>query len=177
MILLLTILWLERPYDKAWIETAYDHLPQYTREIEACHKLIVKEAPGGVPSRHAQNGGSTAYGLGQFLNSTWKGTNIKKTSDGVKQISAMIIYCHNRYGGVAKALKAHYVKGWYMNMNTDVRLLLHQNFGAISIGNRASGGGPPQSPTIGGTAGLRWSQAGLGGHYGWPGAVVLGGVG
>lgn len=37
---------------------------------------------------HAQNRRSTAYGLYQFLNSTWKGTGIQKTSDPSLQIEA-----------------------------------------------------------------------------------------
>lgn len=37
---------------------------------------------------HAQNRSSTAYGIFQFLNSTWKGTGIAKTSDPRLQVEA-----------------------------------------------------------------------------------------
>lgn len=37
---------------------------------------------------HAQNRSSSAYGIFQFLNSTWKGTGIQKTSDPGLQIEA-----------------------------------------------------------------------------------------
>ena len=46
----------------------------------------------------AQNPTSTAYGLCQFLNSTWKGTGYTKTSDPKIQIEACLVYVKNRYG-------------------------------------------------------------------------------
>ena len=106
-VVLQSVAW--NPY---WISQAYDRLPQYKRERDDLHWLIMREG-GGNPSRHAQNPRSTAYGLGQFLDATWAGTNIAKTSDGIKQISAMIIYCHNRYGSVAKAKAFWKARRWY----------------------------------------------------------------
>ena len=41
---------------------------------------------------NAQNPTSTAYGIPQFLDSTWAGTGIAKTSDGYRQIDAGLIY-------------------------------------------------------------------------------------
>ncbi len=46
----------------------------------------------------AQNPSSTAYGIPQFLDSTWAGTGIAKTSNGFRQIDAGLIYLDNRYG-------------------------------------------------------------------------------
>ena len=47
---------------------------------------------------NAQNPSSTAYGIAQFLDSTWAGTGIAKTSDGYRQIDAGLIYIENRFG-------------------------------------------------------------------------------
>lgn len=52
----------------------------------------------------AQNPTSTAYGIAQFLNSTWKGTGYTKSSDPVIQIKAGIIYIRNRYRTPSRAL-------------------------------------------------------------------------
>jgi len=45
----------------------------------------------------SQNPTSTAYGLGQFLNSTWQGTGYTKTDDPQVQIMATIEYIADRY--------------------------------------------------------------------------------
>ena len=103
---------LSLPYSQSWIGIAYERLPHYPREHSHVHKLIMWESAGN-PSRHLQNPRSTAYGLGQFLNATWAGTGIRKTADGIKQISALIIYCHNRYGSVARACRFWQKRRWY----------------------------------------------------------------
>lgn len=64
----------------------------------AAISLIDKESdcrPG------AQNNSSTAYGIGQFLNSTWglKYVGCTKTSDPVKQLLCMKKYVDGRHGG------------------------------------------------------------------------------
>ena len=61
----------------------------------------------------AQNKRSTAYGMFQFLDSTWKGTGISKTSDPIQQTEAGCIYIKNRYGTPQKALDFHLRSGWY----------------------------------------------------------------
>lgn len=62
---------------------------------------------------NAQNRTSTAFGLGQFLNQTWAGTGIAKTSDPKQQIEAMLIYVKNRYSTPQRAW-SHWVKyHWY----------------------------------------------------------------
>ncbi len=52
---------------------------------------------------NAQNPTSTAYGLGQFLDSTWAMTGISKTSDPWAQAKAMMIYISQVYGSPANA--------------------------------------------------------------------------
>lgn len=61
----------------------------------------------------AQNDHSTAYGIGQFLNSTWKLVGYKKSSDPYKQIDAMIKYIDVSYGNPKKAEQFKRKKGWY----------------------------------------------------------------
>jgi len=60
-----------------------------------------------------QNPNSTAYGIGQFLNTTWAGTGYSKTSDPKTQILAMYAYIKLSYGSPANAWKFHQANGWY----------------------------------------------------------------
>jgi hypothetical protein len=62
---------------------------------------------------NAQNPGSTAYGIPQFLNSTWGGTGIAKTSDGYRQIDAGLIYIDKAYGSPCGAWSHSRSTGWY----------------------------------------------------------------
>jgi hypothetical protein len=73
-------------------------------------KLWGKES-GWNPN--AQNPSSTAYGIPQFLDSTWAGTGIAKTSDGYRQIDAGLIYIDNRYGSPCGAWSHSQSTGWY----------------------------------------------------------------
>jgi len=61
----------------------------------------------------AQNPHSTAYGLGQFLNSTWKTVDCVKTSDPYKQIDCTIKYVKARYKHPTLALQYHNKYNWY----------------------------------------------------------------
>jgi multidrug efflux pump subunit AcrA (membrane-fusion protein) len=61
----------------------------------------------------AQNPTSTAYGIPQFLNSTWASTGIAKTSDGYRQIDAGLIYIENRYGSPCGAWSHSQANNWY----------------------------------------------------------------
>jgi len=72
---------------------------------------IVKRESGFNPV--AQNPKSTAFGLFQFLDSTWQGTGIPKTEDPNSQIAAGLQYIKNRYGSPTKALSFHNKKGYY----------------------------------------------------------------
>jgi hypothetical protein len=73
-------------------------------------KLWGKES-GWNPN--AQNPTSTAYGIAQFLDSTWAGTGIAKTSDGYRQIDAGLIYIEKRYGSPCGAWAHSQSTGWY----------------------------------------------------------------
>jgi hypothetical protein len=62
---------------------------------------------------NAQNPTSTAYGIPQFLDSTWAGTGIAKTSDGYRQIDAGLIYIEQRYGSPCAAWGHSQANNWY----------------------------------------------------------------
>lgn len=76
---------------------------------DAYDQLVMKES-GWNPN--AQNPTSTAYGIGQFLDSTWKGYGAK-TSDPKLQIGYMLDYITQRYGDPQKALQFHLKNNWY----------------------------------------------------------------
>ncbi|MCW2538198.1 MAG: uncharacterized protein JWQ26_3897, partial [Modestobacter sp.] len=61
----------------------------------------------------AQNPTSTAFGIPQFLDSTWAGTGIAKTTDGYRQIDAGLIYIDSRYGSPCGAWSHSKSTGWY----------------------------------------------------------------
>lgn len=61
----------------------------------------------------AQNPTSTAFGIAQFLNGTWAGTGIQKTTNPLRQILAGLIYIHNRFGTPSQALAFHSANNWY----------------------------------------------------------------
>ncbi|SDX39569.1 Transglycosylase SLT domain-containing protein [Geodermatophilus africanus] len=79
-------------------------------QFSCLEKLWGKES-GWNPN--AQNPTSTAYGIPQFLNSTWASTGIAKTSDGYRQIDAGLIYIENRYGSPCGAWSHSQANGWY----------------------------------------------------------------
>lgn len=79
-------------------------------EVQAWYTLGMKESGW---NNHAQNPTSTAYGIGQFLDSTWAGYGIPKTSDPRKQVLAMARYIKARYGSPSRALSFHYSHNWY----------------------------------------------------------------
>jgi hypothetical protein len=61
----------------------------------------------------AQNPKSTAFGLGQFLNSTWGIVGYTKSEDPEIQIMATIEYVSKRYGDPKDAWKFHLKNRWY----------------------------------------------------------------
>lgn len=61
----------------------------------------------------ADNPKSTAFGIGQFLDSTWALVDSKKTNDPYTQIDAMIDYVNLIYGDGCKAWDFRAYKGWY----------------------------------------------------------------
>lgn len=110
------------PYSKeldAALSYAMERINKATRNVhertlssqrDAIHKIVKKES-GGNP--RAQNPRSTAYGSFQFLNSTWKGVGIKKTSCIGCQAEAGLYYILFRYKSPSRALDHHNRKGWY----------------------------------------------------------------
>lgn len=64
-------------------------------------------------SNTEQNDRSTAYGLGQFLNSTWDIVGCTKTSNSYKQIDCTIKYIEKVYGTPKKAIVFHNIHHWY----------------------------------------------------------------
>jgi hypothetical protein len=79
-------------------------------ELAAWYQLGMKESGW---NNNAQNPTSTAYGIGQFLNSTWGGYGIPKTSDPSQQVEAMARYIKARYGSPSRALSFHLSHNWY----------------------------------------------------------------
>ncbi|MGY2003476.1 aggregation-promoting factor C-terminal-like domain-containing protein [Blastococcus sp. SYSU DS1024] len=77
----------------------------------SCLESLWGKESGWNPN--AQNPRSTAYGIAQFLDSTWAGTGIAKTSDGYRQIDAGLIYINNRYGSPCGAWAHSQSTGWY----------------------------------------------------------------
>jgi len=61
----------------------------------------------------AQNPTSTAYGIGQFLDSTWATVGAKKTSDPSQQISAMYNYIYDKYKTPEAAWQHEQQYNWY----------------------------------------------------------------
>lgn len=78
---------------------------------------------GGIPvncdwtkRNTAQNPSSTAYGIGQFLDSTWKLVGCKKTSDPYTQVNCMVDYIDRASGNFknpSQAVKFHKLNNWY----------------------------------------------------------------
>lgn len=61
---------------------------------------------------YAQNPGSSAYGIAQFLDGTWAPYGAK-TSDPFQQINYGLQYIRDRYGSPTSALRFHDRKNWY----------------------------------------------------------------
>ena len=77
----------------------------------SCLNQLWQAESGWNPN--AQNPTSSAYGIPQFLDATWAGTGIAKTSDPYRQIDAGLIYIKNRYGSPCAAWAFHQANNWY----------------------------------------------------------------
>lgn len=77
---------------------------------ESFNNIIYEESKWDC---NAQNPYSTAYGCGQFLDSTWEDTGYEKTSDPEIQILATIRYISNRYKTPERAWRFWQEKRWY----------------------------------------------------------------
>lgn len=74
-------------------------------------KWIINKESSWDPN--AQNPSSTAYGLFQFLDSTWAGVGATKTSDPVAQADAGAKYMKNTYGDPSGARAFWEANNWY----------------------------------------------------------------
>jgi hypothetical protein len=72
-------------------------------------RLVMKES--GY-NNEAQNPTSSAYGIGQFLDSTWGGYGAK-TADPRIQLQYMLKYVADRYKDPSAALAFHLKNNWY----------------------------------------------------------------
>ena len=79
--------------------------------LSAAEAWIITHESGGNPT--AQNPHSTAFGIGQFLDSTWAGTGYAKTSDPEIQLAAMRVYIAQRYGTAEAAMRFWQRNNWY----------------------------------------------------------------
>jgi hypothetical protein len=93
-----------------WISSALQQTGMPSDWLAPMMEIAAKES-GYSPT--AQNPNGTAYGLFQFLNGTWGGTGIAKTSDPVAQSVAAVKYIKQRYGTAANALSFWQRNGWY----------------------------------------------------------------
>jgi hypothetical protein len=60
-----------------------------------------------------KNPTSTAYGIGQFLDTTWATVGGSKTSDALTQIRLTLLYIRQRYKTPGNAWNFHLANGWY----------------------------------------------------------------
>lgn len=81
-----------------------------SEQWDAFDKLVDRESKW---ESNAQNPNSTAYGLGQLLNSTWDTVGCKKTDIPEEQINCTIKYIEQRYKTPKQALQFHYSNNWY----------------------------------------------------------------
>lgn len=79
-------------------------------EWESFNAVVNKESGW---NHLAQNPHSTAFGIGQFLNSTWKTVGCVKTIDKDIQIDCMIKYIEKSYQTPSKTLAFHRRNNWY----------------------------------------------------------------
>lgn len=61
----------------------------------------------------AQNPTSTAFGIAQFLDTTWSGVGASKTSDATGQINAGMTYIQQRYTTPTRAWAFWQANHWY----------------------------------------------------------------
>ena len=89
---------------------------EYLKDIvpdqeESCYFSIIDKESDWNPL--AQNPKSTAFGIGQFLNSTWGLVDSKKTKNPYDQIDAMVVYVKLIYGNGCNAWHFKSQHGWY----------------------------------------------------------------
>lgn len=78
--------------------------------LNAFYRLVHAESQWNP---EAQNPHSSAYGLGQLLDSTWESTGYEKSSDPEIQVLATIAYIEGRYGDPVTAWQVWQKQHWY----------------------------------------------------------------
>lgn len=82
-----------------------------TKEQYLCLTKLIGKESAWIPS--AKNPTSSASGIGQMLDSTYKGLGMKKSNAGVVQLVATLSYISRRHVNPCNAWKHFQDKGWY----------------------------------------------------------------
>ena len=78
-----------------------------------CLNTLWGKRESGWDNTILNKGGSGAFGIAQFLDSTWKGTGYQRSLDPEIQIRAGLVYIKNRYKTPCVGLKHSYEFNWY----------------------------------------------------------------
>ena len=82
-----------------------------TKEQFSCFTKLIGRESAWNPK--AENPISTASGIGQMLDSTYKGLGMKKSNAGVAQLVATLSYISRRHINPCNAWRHFQDKGWY----------------------------------------------------------------
>lgn len=120
LLLPLVVLFIAKPVIAEPLEIKYQNIKVYafekvleewgSKEWVYFDKLIEKES-NWLP--YAKNPQSSAYGLGQLLDSTWGTVGCIKTNNPQEQIDCTIKYVKARYKTPQRAIQFHNLNNWY----------------------------------------------------------------
>lgn len=82
-----------------------------TKDQFSCFTKLIGRESAWNPK--AENPISTASGIGQMLDSTYKGLGMKKSNAGVAQLVATLSYISRRHINPCNAWRHFQDKGWY----------------------------------------------------------------
>jgi hypothetical protein len=77
----------------------------------SCLNQLWQRESGWNPA--ARNRSSTAYGIPQLLNASWRSTGIGKTSNPYRQVDAGLVYIRKSYGSPCRAWAFWRSHRWY----------------------------------------------------------------